>query len=179
RAKLAAGAPDAAARAAVEKLRREGAQVIVALLGMTRAEARGVMNAAPGIAFGVIGADVGEGMPEAEPAGGGFLVAPADLLRRAARIDLHVRGGLGPCPEGRVGCNVALAPFEGKAQCDLRCQRLAKKIADLDAQLAAWAKDPSADRAFVAAPRKERDDAAAEKHRLETAPPAPPSTRYF
>ena len=46
-----------------------------------------------GIEFGIVGPEVGDGMAEAEPVNGGFLVAPADQVRWVARIDLHVKRG--------------------------------------------------------------------------------------
>jgi hypothetical protein len=167
-APLSATAPDAAAKEAVAKLQKDGAQLIVALLGMSRAEARGLMNAVPGIGFGVIGAEVGEGMPEAEPVGAGFLVAPADQGRRVARIELHVKKSA-----------VALTPFAGEAARQVRLGRVQTKIAALTQQLAMWKGDATADKDFVAARARELAELGDEKKRLETEQPVPPETSYF
>jgi hypothetical protein len=167
-AKVQAGDPVPAARAAVAKLKKEGAQVIVGLLGMSRDEARALLTAVPGIGFGIIGADVGEGMPEAEPVNGGFLVAPADQGRRAVRIELHVKKGV-----------VALASFAGEAARKVSIERLQRKIGNLTLELAGWKGDPSADKAFVAAREKELADLKAEQARLESEHPTPPDASYF
>ena len=167
-APLKAGDPVAAAKAAVAKLKGEGAQVIVALLGMSRDEGRALMVAAGGIGFGILGADVGEGMPEAEPVNGGVLVAPADQGRRVVRIELHVIGGA-----------VALAPFAGEAARKVSIERLTRKIGNLSLQLAGWQSDRSADKAFVAAREQELVTLRADKARLEQERPTPPPTSYF
>ncbi len=160
--------PEANARVAVAKLKREGAQVIVALLGMTRGEARNLMREVDGIGFGIFGADVGDGMPEPEPVNGGFLAGPGDLLRYAVRIELHVKNG-----------QVALTPFAGEAAQKLQIDRATRKIAELDGQLAEWKKDPTADKAFVAARQKDRDELAAKREKLQQSPPQPPDASYF
>ena len=157
-----------AAKAAVAKLKGDGAQVIVALLGMSRDEARALMTAVDGIGFGIIGADVGEGMPEAEPVKGGFLVAPADQARRVVRIELHVKKGV-----------VALTPFAGEAARRVTIERQQRKITTLTLQLAGWKSDPHADKAFVAAREKELAEVSADKARLEKEKPVPPDTSYF
>jgi Cytochrome c554 and c-prime len=176
------------ARAGVAKVR--GAEVVVALLDVTRAQARAILQDVPGIHFGVIGRDVGDGMAEPEPVGGGFLVAPADQARYVARIEAHLLGGdtksggdtkRGADAKGGGDARgpVKLVPFAGEAARKLALDRIARKLATLDAQLAAWQHDPTADRAFVAAREEERKQLAAEKTRLESTPPAPPTTSYF
>jgi len=165
---LQAGDPVAAATAAVAKLKADGAQVIVALLGMNRDEARTLMTAVDGIGFGIIGAEVGEGMPEAEPVKGGFLVAPADQARRVVRIELHAKKGV-----------VALTPFAGEAARQVTLERQQRKVKTLTLQLAGWKGDPHADKAFVAAREKELAEVSADKTRLEKERPVPPDASYF
>jgi hypothetical protein len=165
---LASGEPRAAARAAVAALQQKGAQVIVALLGMSRPEARALLEEVDGIAFGVVGAEVGEGMVEAEPVGHGFLVAPADLARRAARIELHVQDG-----------KVALTPFGGEAARRVALDRVARKIATLTVELSAWKSDPHADPAFVKARSDELAQLERDQKRLQEEKPTPPAGSYF
>jgi hypothetical protein len=158
----------AAAAKAVATLQQNGAQLIVALLGMNRAAARALVEKVDGISFAVVGAEVGEGMAEAEPVGRAFLVAPADQARRVARIELHVRDGQPP-----------LVPFGGEPARQAALARATHKLATLSAQLDAWKKDPSADAAFVRARQAERDALAADKARLERERPTPPAGSYF
>lgn len=160
--------PEAAARAAVNKLRAEGAQVIVALCGMSRVEARGLLHAVDGIGFGIVGAEVGEGMPEAEPVGHGFLVAPADQGRKVARLELHVIDG-----------KVALAPFAGESARRLELERVKRKIATLSLELAGWLRDPHADHAFVKARKDELAGLEARSETLAHGHPTPPASSYF
>lgn len=165
---LSAGPPEEAARRAVAALKAQGAEVVVALCGMSRAETRRLMQAVDGIGFGIVGAEVGEGMPEAEPVGDGFLVAPADEGRRAVQIALHVK------KEG-----LRLVPFAGEAQRTARLAKVEARIVTLGQQLAAWKKDPEADAAFVAAREEELGALERERTRLRTEQPTPPASSYF
>jgi hypothetical protein len=135
---------------------------------MNRDEARDLVTHVAGISFAVVGAEVADGMAEAEPAGGGWLVAPADQGRRVARIELHVRGG-----------RVSLEPFAGEAARRLRLERLERKRATLTTQLATWKLDPHADRAFVEARAGELAALEGERAKLRTERPQPPAGSYF
>jgi hypothetical protein len=160
-----AGDPLPAAKQAVASLK--GADVIVALLTMPRLEARNLLKQLDGVWFGVVGAEVGEGMAEPEPVGNAFLVAPADQGRRVAKIELHVLDG-----------KPKLVMFGGEAERQRQLERAHKRVAVLGQQLAAWKKDPSADPAFVAAREKELKDLQAEQARLEKEKPVAPRTSY-
>jgi len=170
------GAPATAAaeeaKRAIATLRAQRAEVIVAVMSLTSAEARQVMLAAPGIDFGVFGVDVEEGMPEAEPVGGGWLVAPADQGRRVARLD--IARGTGP-----AGTPLSLKPFDGATGQKRALERSDKRIGSLKEQLAAWQADKSADPGFVAARKEELDALRKERDKLAAAPPVPPSPPYF
>ena len=163
---LKADEPVAAAKKAVAQLKRQGADVVVALCGMDRAETRRLVAAVPGIAFAIVGADVGDGMAEPEPAGdGAWVMAPGDLARYAVKLTLERRGD-GP-----------LTLYAGEAARKHEVERDDRRIASLKLQLEAWKKDATADQAFVAARQKELDELTAERHKLATgAPPPPPST---
>jgi len=121
-----------------------------------------------GIGFGVVGAEVGEGMPEAEPVHGGFLIAPADQGRRVARVEVHVQGG-----------KVALTPFGGEAARRLGLERIRRKIAALTVELAGWKRDAEADPAFVKGRAEELIRLTAERDRLARERPTPPAASYF
>jgi hypothetical protein len=157
--------PIAAARAAVAQLKANGAEVIVALCGMTRNEARGVLQAVAGISVGVVGQEVDDGMPEPEPVGAAVLVAPASQARYAAIVELHVIDG-----------KLAMVPFAGEASRKREADKTRRRIDELTAQLAAWKRDPTADKAFVAAREQELDEL---KQRANAKPAAPPASSYF
>ncbi len=163
-----AGANDVAARSTVGALKSQGARVIVALMAMPRAKAHALMSAVPGISFGIVGAEVGEGMPEAAPAGSGYLVAPADQGQRVAVVELHVIDG-----------NFELRPFAGEEAQRAAAERLQRKIALLELQLLKWKSDPHADAAFVNARTAALANMRTERTRLLTSHPTPPQSSYF
>jgi hypothetical protein len=168
-APLKAGEPVAAAKKAVAQLRKKGAQVIVALCGMSRVETRALVRAVPGIAFAVVGAEVGDGMGEPEPVptsdGDAWLAAPADLARYAVKLSIERRGD-GP-----------MALYAGEAARKRELDKDDRRIKTLETQLAEWKKDATADKTFVAARQKERDELAAQRQQLATgALPPPPAT---
>ena len=139
-----------AAVAAVAQLRAQGAQVIVALCGMSRQKARGILKAAPGITVGVVGSQVGDGLEDAETIGDALLVAPADKGQRVAKLELHVQDG---APK--------FALFATNDARKRRAENLTRHIAFMTSQLDAWQKDPHADPAFVATKKRELNDARA------------------
>ncbi|HEX9105043.1 MAG TPA: hypothetical protein VF997_22685, partial [Polyangia bacterium] len=166
---LKAGEPVAAAKRAVAQLAKQGAELVVALCGMDRAETRRLVKAVPGIAFAIVGAEVGDGMAEPEPVptsdGSAWLMAPADLARSAVRLTVERRGD-GP-----------MQLYAGEAARKHEVERDDRRIATLKQQLGEWNKDATADRAFVAARQQELDELVAARARLATgAPPPPPST---
>jgi hypothetical protein len=156
--------PVAAAKKAVAQLRKGGADVVVALCGMSRVETRQLVKAVPGIDFAIVGAEVGDGMPEAEPVGSAWLMAPADQARYAVKVQLERRGP------------GALTLYAGEAARKRELDRADKRIAMLKAQLAEWKKDPTADQAFVAAREQELDELVGQAQKLKTTAPPPPST---
>ncbi len=156
-----------AAKAAIATLRKEHAQVVVALCGMSRTETRALVKAVPGIDFAIVGAEVGDGMSEPEPASGGFIVAPADLARYAAKLTLEVHGA------GK------LQAFAGEPGRKRQLDRTDKRVVDLKTQLAAFAKDATADKTFVAARQAELDGLVAERTKLASQKLTPPTGSWF
>ncbi len=157
--------PAASAKKAIAQLKKSGAEVVVALCGMSRLEARQLVKAVPGIDFAVVGAEVGDGMAEPEPVGATWLMAPADQARYAVKVQLERRAaGAFQLYAGEAARKRALATAE-------------RRIATLKEQLAAWQKDPTADKSFLAARREELDALVGERQKLATsAPPPPPAT---
>lgn len=163
--------PVVAARREAERLRREGAEVVVVLAAVDKAIARRVAREAP-VDFVVLGRQVRGGSARAEPVGRAFLLTPADELQRVGRVDLVLRA---TADTGFVDAEGA----EGRAA---RKDEIDRALRRLDDELAKWAKEAKeagADASFVAAKRRERDELAAEQHKV-AAPWSPPATgSYF
>ncbi len=163
---LKAEVPAVAARREAEALRKAGAEVVIALAALDRPTARQVARSAP-IDFIVVGKGVDDGLPAAERVGDAYLVAAAVELQKVGRLEIVLRDG-------------RLVDAGGPETTRLRSEEIARKLVDLDAQLAAWAKDGTADPAFVAGKRKERDELEGERKRLAASTWQPPATgSYF
>jgi hypothetical protein len=160
--------PAEAARREAESLRQRGAEVVIALVPLERPRARQIARTAD-VDLVVLGKNVEDGLAQPEPVGKAFLVAPAVELQKLGRIDLVVRSG------GR-----GLIDAGGPQATRLRVEELTRQGALLDRQLADWAQDRTADAAFVAAKKKEREELRAERERLEKqAWQAPATGSYF
>lgn len=167
--------PVAAGKDAVKKLRGEGAQVVVGLVqASTKKDAVTLAKAIGGIDLAVAG--LGQNAPEPdaieiEPTriDGGWLVIPGNRGQIVSRIDVYERGAPSP-----------LADAVGAAAAKAKIAQLDKDLASRDAELARFAADPAADKAFVAAKQKERAEVAAERAQLEKQPLVVPATgSYF
>jgi hypothetical protein len=171
---LGATDPIAAATAAVADLRRQGATRIIALASMSKKDGAALARAVEGIDLMVLA--LGDLAPEpkdvhasADQVGSTWVVAPANRGQVVSRIDLTLRPGGG-----------ALVDAIGPAAAAQRQTELAERIALLDQQLTAFAADPTADAAFVAARKAERDGLAAEREALGRSPSrAPAAGSYF
>jgi hypothetical protein len=166
--------PVAAGKAAVADLRKRGAQVVVGLVqAATLRDAVRVMRDIGGIdlAVGGLGAQAPEPERidiEPQKVGDGWLVVPANRGQVVSRVDVTLRGG-GP-----------LANAVGSAAATARLAILDRRLAALDADLARFASDASADPAFVERKRTERAELAAEREQLQRRPlVVPASGSYF
>jgi hypothetical protein len=164
---LKASPPVPAATKAVAQLRKQGAQLIVALCGMDRPETRALVRAVPGIDVAVIGAEVGDGLVEPEAVGDSFLVAPADQARYAAKLEIEWR------TPGK------LAWFGGETAQKRQLDKSTARIGELQKQLAEWKKDPTADAQFVQARQTELDQLLKEHAALAQAKLVPPTGNWF
>jgi len=162
--------PVAAARREADRLRKAGAEIVIALAPVDRPVARRLAREAA-VDFVVLGRLGGGGAPRADAVGHAFILAPADELQRLGRVDIVLRAG-GPVIDAG-GAEVTA----------LRAAELARDLARLDSELASWAHagaETAADPAFVAAKRKEREALAAERASLGAKPWAPPAAgSYF
>jgi hypothetical protein len=174
-ANLQVADPEAAATQTAAALRDQGAQVVVALVqAPTKREAAAMIRAAKGIDVAIVG--LGALAPEpnkidarADQVGDAWMVVPGNRGQIVSRLDITVRPGAAP-----------LVDAIGPAAATEARTRLAKDIAELDGQLAAFARDPSADPAFVAQKKQELADAKARDQQLAQAPlQAPAAGSYF
>ena len=171
---LGATDPVAAAKGAVDELRKRGASRVVGLATMPRKDAAALARAVPGIDIMVVG--LGALAPEpdkvhakAEQVGDTWMVFPANRGQIVARFEITLRPGGGP-----------LVDAIGEAAAAARRAELDERLALLDEELAKFAKDPDADTTFVAQHRAERDRVAAERDALATSPRRVPARgSYF
>ena len=171
--KVDVGDPVAAGKAAVAQLRGQGAQIVIGLIqAESKKDAVQLARDIGGIDLAIAGLGLAAPEPdriEIEPqkVGDGWLVVPANRGQVVARLDVTLRG---PGP---------LVDAIGPAAATARIGGLDHRLAALDADLAAFAKDRSADPAFVAQTRRERAQLAAERDRLVAHPLAVPAHGSF
>jgi hypothetical protein len=162
--------PVGAARREAERLRKAGAELVIALAPVDRAVARRLARDA-GVDFVVLGRQVGKGAARADAAGRGFILAPADELQRVGRVDVVLRAG-----------GAILADAGGPEATELRKAEIGRALERLDRELASWKSGggASVDEGFVEAKRRERDALAAEKASLGATAWTPPAQgSYF
>ena len=163
-ATLAITDPIAAGKAAAQKLRADGAQVVVALVqAASKKDAVKLVReiGAADIAIAGLGAAAPEPddvEPEATKVDNTWLVIPGNRGQVVSRIDVTVRDG-GPLVD-------AVGP--GAAQAKIAT--IDKQIAAADADLAKMKADKDADPAFVKQKQAERDQLAKDKAALATTP---------
>jgi hypothetical protein len=145
---------EAAAREAAS-LRQKGAELVVAVAAVNRPLGRKIARAAA-IDFMVLGREIGEGLPRADKVDDTYLLAAGEEMQRVGRVDVVLRGERdGKTPLEDAGGPEALA---------LRLAEIDGRLASLDAQLAGWHAQPgTADAAFVAGRRAERQALADER----------------
>jgi hypothetical protein len=161
--------PVASAKREAERLRKAGAEVVIALAPVDRAVARRLAREAA-VDFVVLGRQVGKGAPRADSVGLAFILTPADELQRVGRVDLRLRFGGG-----------VIVDAGGPEATELRKGEVARALERIDGELASWkAGAAGADASFVAQKRRERDALAAEKAALAAKPWTPPAVgSYF
>lgn len=173
--KIVPNDPVAAGKTAVGQLRKDGAQIVIALVqASSKRDAVALVRDIGGIDLTVAGLGAVAPEPdriEVEPdkVGDGWLFVPANRGQIVSRIDVTVREGAGP-----------LVDAVGRGEAAAKIAQLDRALIKLDADLAKFAADKDADPAFVAKKKTERDQAAAQKKQLETQPLAVPAKgSYF
>jgi len=171
--KLAITDPVAAGKQAVAKLRAEKVDIVIALVqASSKKDAVKLVRDIGGIDLAVAG--LGQNAPEPEnveiepvAVDGAWLVIPANRGQVMSRIDVTLHGG------GK------LADAVGPGAAAAKIAQLDKRLAALDADLAKFAADPTADPTFVAAKKQERTQLAGQRDRLKTSPLSPPAHGNF
>jgi hypothetical protein len=144
----AATDPEAAATAAAETLRAEGAHVVVALGALPRPALRRLAQSVPGVDLWVLGHEPHE-EPEASPALGTFVVEAGDRGRNVGRVVFHEADRPGPLadPAGERARKIKALSLQIKMRNDLfqrtRSPDLEASIATLEAERAALEKAPA------------------------------------
>ncbi|MGE0871224.1 MAG: multiheme c-type cytochrome [Kofleriaceae bacterium] len=173
---VAVSDPVAATRKAAADLKARGAQLTVALVqAANRKDAVTLLRDIEGAGVDIAVAGLGDATPEpehveleAQRIGSTWLVIPANRGQVISRIDVTLRGG------------GALVDAVGPKAAAAKTAVIDKQLAALDADLAKFAADPSADPAFVKQKRSEREQLAAERARLASQPlQVPRAGDYF
>jgi 2',3'-cyclic-nucleotide 2'-phosphodiesterase (5'-nucleotidase family) len=171
---LAITDPIAAGKAAAQKLRADGAEVVVALVqAASKRDAVKLVREIGGadIAIAGLGASAPEPEdvePEATKVDNTWLVIPGNRGQVISRLDVHVREP-GPLVDA-IGAGAAKA----------KIATIDKQLAAADADLVKMKSDKDADPAFVKQKQAERDQLAKDKTALEKTPLAVPAKgSYF
>ncbi len=171
---LAVTDPAVAGKAAIAKLRSDGAQVVVALVqASSKKEAVQLLRGLPGVDLAVAGLGLAAPEPErveseATKVGDAWMVIPANRGQVISRVEVVVRG---PGP---------LVDAGGEAAAAQKIAYLDKQVRQLDIDLKTFDADPNADKAFVKIKREERDRFVAERAGLAANPTKKPETgNYF
>ncbi|MCX5741394.1 MAG: multiheme c-type cytochrome [Proteobacteria bacterium] len=165
--------PIAAGKAAVKELRGKSATIIVALVqASTKKDAVTLVRDIGGIDLAIAGLGINAPEPDrvevAQQVGDTWLVVPANRGQVLARVDVTLRPGAGMVDA--IGPSVAEA----------RQVNIAKQLAELDADIAKFQQDPSADPKFLAQKRDEKVRLAGERDGLARQPYVIPATgSYF
>jgi hypothetical protein len=179
------GAPDAAApadtaeqavRRGADEAKRQGANVLVALVAVGRGEAKRIADAVPDLTVVVVGSSRADGdantsAPQAERVGDVLIAQAANHLQSVAVLDLHVRDAVAP------GSLVKFADATGLELAERR-EDLARRIDDLHQRIAAWSRDKGANPADVEARRHDLAALEAQRDALDRRPP-PPTGSFF
>jgi hypothetical protein len=172
--KLAVKDPVGAGKAAVAKLRGDGARVVVALVqASSKKDAVALVRDIGGIDIAIGGLGLNAPEPEKieiEPTkvGDTWLVIPANRGQVLSRVDVYLHDGGG-----------ALADAVGPGAAKAKIAAIDRQLTALDADFAKFAKDTSADPKFVAQKKAEREALAADKAKLSAQPLMPPAKGSF
>jgi hypothetical protein len=165
--------PTATGKQVVARLHEQGAQIVVALVQATdKRAAVQLVRDIGGIDVAIAGLGANAPEPadvpiEPDHVGDAWLVVPGNRGQVVSRLDVYLRGP-GPLADG-----------VGSAEATGKIARIDHRVTDLDADIAKFAADPSADAAFLAKKRGERAELVGERGKLSTQPLQPPQNGSF
>jgi hypothetical protein len=165
--------PVAAGKQTVADLKKQGAQLVIALVqAPSKRDAVSIVRDIGGIDLTIAGLGAVAPEPdrisvEADKVGGGWLVVPANRGQIVSRIDITLRG-VGPLVD-------AIGPGAAK----VKITQLDDQLEALDVALAKFKTDGAADPVFVKQKQAEREQLAEQKKKLEAQPLAAPTTGSF
>jgi hypothetical protein len=166
--------PVAASKAAVADLKKRGAQVVIGLIqAPTKRDAAKLVREIGGIDLAIAGLGINTPEPErveneAQKINDSWLVVPANRGQVLARLDVTVRG---PGPFADAG---------GVGAAKAKLETIDHQLATLDADIAKFQADPTADKAFVSQKIEERATLRSRRERLKKQPFDIPKTgNYF
>ena len=174
----------------IERLRQQGAEIVVLLAPVERTVARKLArDTGPDVV--VLGKRVGHGLSRSERVGRAFLVAPEDELQHVGRIDIVLRS---PAPPENMAPPPppVLVDAGGEEGNRVRREEIDRALEKIRLGLVSWAGGAAGasgtrtststpipgDAAFVAAKRREQTDLEAERARLSDPWKAPPTGNY-
>ncbi len=164
-------APPEAVRAGYTALKKQGADVVIAIVALGRGEAKRIADAVPELTAIVVGSDssAGEGntsAPPAERVGDVIIAQTANHLQTMAVLDLYVRGD-----------SFKFADASGLEESRKR-EELVRRIDELHVRIAGWVKDGKIAQADLDARRADLARLEAEHAALDVRP-APKEGSFF
>jgi len=171
---VAVSDPVAAGKSAVADLRRRGARIIIGLVqASSKKDAAQLAREIGDVDLAIAGLGINAPEPdrveiEAQKLGSGWLVVPGNRGQVLSRIDVTVRSD-GPLVDA-IGSGAAM----------VKIVTIERQLAAIDADLAKFAADHTADPAFVAQKQAERRELAERREQLKAHPLNVPATgSYF
>lgn len=161
-----------AVKSAAAELKKEGAQVLVAVLAVGRGEAKRVADAVPDLAAIVVGSPGGRGeantkTPPAERVGNVVIAETGNHLQTVVALDFFVR----------AGDTKALSFDSTSIEREQKRADLIRRIEDLKKKIDAWEKDPLIAKADLEA--RKADLATLEKEKADAGGASPPSAGSY
>ncbi|MDP3277624.1 MAG: multiheme c-type cytochrome [Deltaproteobacteria bacterium] len=158
--------PTEAARAAVARLRSEGAELVVVLASVTRRDAVSIARNVPGVDFVIVAREESNTPPPPERVGRAYVLSAPNQGKFVGVLDLYLRAP-GAISDASESSAVAV-----RASLD-------RRIRELQQRLEAWRRDPSVDPAAVAQQSARLVTLQSERAAANGEPEPPASGSYF
>lgn len=160
----------------VERLRGDGAEIVVLLAPVDKVVARKLAREA-GPDFVVLGKRVERGSTAVEKVGRAFLVAPQDELQQVGRLEIVLRDP--PPRPGGPARPLDLTAAGGAEGNRVRTAEIQKALARLRIGLGQWTKESTTDARFIAEKKQEVVALEAEQKSLQIPWQPPAEGNYF